>query len=75
MFFIFFFIFFKKNAEKEAKEEIKTELEQYKQNLFLTREKNLNLKSDLSFLTHSHNITKPFVFSYVMHWPIELFAK
>ncbi|RNA40956.1 golgin subfamily A member 6 22 isoform X3 [Brachionus plicatilis] len=62
-------------AEKDAKDEIKMEVEKYKQTLFLRREKNLSLKSDLSFLTHSHNITKPYVFSYVTHWPIELFAK
>ncbi|CAF0710228.1 unnamed protein product [Brachionus calyciflorus] len=62
-------------AEKQAKEEIKKELENYKQALFLRRDKNLALKSNLSFLNHSQQITKPYVFSYVMHWPIELFGR
>lgn len=40
-----------------------------------TREKNLAMKSNLSFLRHCHAITKPFVFSYGQHWSIEAFSR
>ncbi len=70
-----FIKFLIKRDEHEAKEKIKNELEAYRMDLMDKREKNLKMKCDSSFLKHCHFITKAFVFSYGIDWPLELFSK
>jgi hypothetical protein len=61
--------------EEEARDTLKSELDQYRRNLMKSREKNLKMKYNLSFLNHLHHLTKPYVFSYNVDWPLEDFGK
>lgn len=53
---------------------IQDELEKYKYELMSRREKNLEMRSNFSFLEHCQSINKPYVFSYGIYWPLELLA-
>lgn len=53
---------------------IQNELEKYKYELMSRREKNLEMRSNYSFLEHCQSINKPYVFSYGIYWPLELLA-
>ena len=55
--------------EHEAREKLKSELENYRKSIMKLREKNLELRYDLSMLLHSHGINRPYVFSYYSEWP------
>ena len=61
--------------EEEARQSVKQELEAYKKSLLNAREKNLKMKYNLSFLNHVHHLTKSYVFSYNVEWPLESFSK
>ena len=65
----------KQEMSDKAIEQIRHELEQYRQSLFAAREQNLKKKFDLMLLKHEHSLTKPYVFSYNVEWPIESFSK
>jgi DNA polymerase III delta prime subunit len=50
-------LFFKK-VENAARKEVKRELERYKMYLLALRIKYMNMKKDLSYLNHAHQISK-----------------
>jgi septation ring formation regulator EzrA len=57
------------DAEKKAKNQMQSELDQYRTSLLQRREKNLKLKTHLSFLKHETALSEPCVFSYMSNIP------
>lgn len=57
------------DAEKKAKYQIQSELDHYRTSLLQKREKNLKLKTHLSFLIHETALSEPCAFSYMSNIP------
>ena len=61
--------------EEEVRENMRLEMEQRKENAIKRRECNIESKSNLNRIRHSQGITRPWVWSYFIQWPMETYMR
>ena len=66
-----FFILQLKDMEEAAKLKLQQDLEERRAKALARREENLENRSNMDKLKHSQGITKSWVFSYFVRWPLE----
>ena len=61
--------------EEEGRERMREELEARRELLLKRRDVNLERKANLDGIKRNQGLTKPWVFSYYVHWPRETYQR